>query len=374
MARKNASSAARVRAARALEAHFEKIFADYERRLEESSSLLLIGEVYTREQLREQAYAALEDAGEALRGAGRSPLEIEDRLYQALEESRGEGVIHPDESLRAVAALSGAALSVVAEELSEPPAASPVEFAEVAHKLQESVTERMARAALVSYVDYLLHKVHESSAEERRRIGRELHDRVAHSMAVVNQSIELYGVLKDRDPAKAATKIKGAQEMAKEALHSTRDLSYMLSRPEAGDGMYLALSDFMESGLPPEVSPRLTFSGDDSVLSPHIRDQVFVILREGIRNAASHAGCRKLSVEVSTTPAGLTASVTDDGRGFVPGDPDAASGSAASGNGLKYMGERVALLGGVFNLDSAPGKGTTLEIYVPLRGVERDGR
>lgn len=336
--------------------------------------MFVIGEVYTREQLRKEARAALEDAGEALRGAGRSPLEIEDHLYQSLEESRGEGVIHPDESLRAVSALSGAALSVVAEELSGPPAASPVEFAGVAHKLQESITERMARAALVSYVDYLLRKVHESGAEERHRISRELHDRVAHSMAVVNQSIELYGVLKTRDPEGAAAKITQAQEMAKEALNSTRDLSYALYRPEAGDGMYPALSDLLETGLPPGVSPRLSLTGDDSALSPHIRDQVFVILREGIRNAAAHAGCRRLSVEVATTPSGISASVEDDGRGFVP-DGDASNASNASGvagNGLKYIGERVSLLGGAFHLDSAPGKGTKMEVYVPLRGSERN--
>lgn len=365
MARKSSSSAARVRAARALEEHFEEIFTGYEQRLEESGSMFLIGELYTRKQLREQARVVLEDAGEALSGSGRSPLEVEDRLYQSLEESRGEGVIHPDESLRAVAALSGAALSAVAEELSGPPEVTTAEFAEVACKLQESITERMARAALVSYVDYLLRKVHESSAEERRRIGRELHDRVAHSMAVVNQNLELYGALKDRDPSKAAAKIKAAQETAKEALLSTRDLSYALRRPEAGDGMYPALSDVLETSLPPEVHPRLSLSGDDSALSPHVRDQVFVILREGIRNAATHAGCRNLLVKVSVNPVGVAASIEDDGRGFVPG---------AAGNGLKSISERVALLGGAFELDSAPGRGTTLEIYIPLRGAERDVR
>src|SRR3712207_3150281 len=66
-------------------------------------------------------------------------------------------------------------------------------------------------------------------AHERRRIGRELHDRVAHTMGIVHQSLLLYEVYRERDPETAEQKLELAKRMTAEAMKDTRDLSQALS-------------------------------------------------------------------------------------------------------------------------------------------------
>jgi signal transduction histidine kinase len=68
-----------------------------------------------------------------------------------------------------------------------------------------------------------------AKSQERRRISRELHDRVSHDLGVAHQSLELYEALKERDPNKAAEKISLARECIKRSMKSIRNLSNALS-------------------------------------------------------------------------------------------------------------------------------------------------
>src|SRR5215210_5195935 len=71
-----------------------------------------------------------------------------------------------------------------------------------------------------------------AAEEERKRISRELHDRVAHTMVLVNQSLQLYETHRGRDPEKAAEKLELAKRMSDEALKETKDLSRVLRASE----------------------------------------------------------------------------------------------------------------------------------------------
>ncbi|MDP8952198.1 MAG: PAS domain S-box protein [Actinomycetota bacterium] len=205
-----------------------------------------------------------------------------------------------------------------------------------------------------------------AQAEERRRISRELHDRVAHSMGVVHQSLELHGALKESDPEKARSKMELAREMAKEALNSTRNLSMELRQREVPRGLEAALTDLLGDVVPPAVRPDLLVEGDEALVPPDTRNQLFLILREAVRNAVAHSGCERIKVRLSITPQRAFATVEDDGRGF---DPE----GARSGGGLRSMRERTSLLGAAFKLSSAPGAGTKVEASIPLvRTEERD--
>jgi len=199
-----------------------------------------------------------------------------------------------------------------------------------------------------------------AQSEERARISRDLHDRVAHSMAVAYQSLQLYEALKERDPDAAGAKLDLARRMARESLESTRNLSMELRRPEAAAGLSSALSNLLKTTVPPGMDSALSVEGDESLVPPGLRGQIYLILREAIRNAVSHARASRLEVRVSIEQDGITGVVEDDGRGFVPEE--------APGVGLRSMGERAGLLGGSVGVVSAPGKGARVEVRVPLEG------
>ncbi len=197
--------------------------------------------------------------------------------------------------------------------------------------------------------------------EERQIISRELHDRVAHSIAVVRQNLELYEVLRDRNPKAAAAKMELAKEEAKASLKSTRDLSMMLRRSEVEDGMANALAGLKGTTVPMGVRYGSTVTGDEGLVPPHMGNQIFLVLREAVRNAVNHSDCERVEVCLEITREGVIGTVEDDGRGFEPDGTHA-------GGGLRSMEERASLVGGTFGLRSVPNEGTRVEVSVPLSG------
>ncbi|MEJ7871309.1 MAG: PAS domain-containing protein [Rubrobacteraceae bacterium] len=215
-----------------------------------------------------------------------------------------------------------------------------------------------------------------AEAEERKRISRELHDRVAHSMGVVHQSLELYEVFKKGKPSQAAAKMKLAREMTREALDLTRNISRELDNTEAGDGLSAALSNLLKTSVPPGLESSISVEGDESLIPPRVREQLFLILREAVRNAVSHSGAGRLGIEVKVIPdrvvGWVVGCVEDDGRGF-EGAYEGNGDNGASGRGLHSMRERAELVGGALKLSSTPGMGTTIQASVPLN-ADRGGK
>ena len=203
-------------------------------------------------------------------------------------------------------------------------------------------------------------------AHERRAIGRELHDRVAHAMGVVHQSLQLHEALRDRDPEKAAEKLALAKRMTLQAMGQTRDLSRALRGEEAGEDLGAALSGMLSDLVPEGVARELSVSGDEEAIPDEAREQLFLVLREAVRNAASHSGAAKISVSVAVEGERVVGAVEDDGRGF----ERKTAGPEESG-GLAHMSERASLLSGICSVGSAPGEGTRVEVSLPVGGAER---
>lgn len=348
------------RIADALEARSGEAVALYERRLVEMDSSLVAAPVM-REQLEAQARSVLEDVVRDLRGQEkRLESRQDDSLSATIGASRALEGVHPSESLRAVVALSEAALSVAAEHLTPPSPTSKSEVATVALAVQRSILERVARAS-VSYGDHLLAKLHDAYAEERQRIGRELHDRVAHMIMVVFRSLELLEMYGADDPSKAREKLDFAKRTTQAALKATRDLSKELREPSTEEGLEVALSNHLRVDAPPDVHAWVSAKGDESLIPPKVREELFLILREAMRNAITHSGAGNIRVALDTSQHWVLAAVEDDGHGFDP-EENAASG----GTGLTSMKERTSILGGTFSLTTGLGKGTRISILVPL--------
>lgn len=211
----------------------------------------------------------------------------------------------------------------------------------------------------------LLDKARESArAHERRMVARELHDRVAHTMGVVYQSLQLYEAFRERDPEAAERKLDLAKRMAAEAMEDTRDLSQALRAyggTEEGLELEEVLSELLSEVVPPGVRHGLSVEGDEGTVPNEVREQLYLVLREAVRNAVSHSGASKVSVAVRTERERIVGVVEDDGRGF-----ERKPRERAEAGGLAYMAERASLMGGTCSIESAPGEGTRVETSFPL--------
>jgi signal transduction histidine kinase len=200
---------------------------------------------------------------------------------------------------------------------------------------------------------------------EQRQIGRELHDRVAHTMVLVHQSIQLFEALEERDPQKAAQKLELAKRMAAEAIEQTRDLSRTLTSGEAARGLEAELSELLSALVPPAMAHELSVEGEvENATAEEVREQLFLVLREAVRNAVSHSEAGRLSVQVRTDGERIVGVVYDDGRGF-----ERERRERPEAGGLAYMAERASLMGGTCSIESAPGEGTRVEASFPWEGA-----
>ncbi len=204
-------------------------------------------------------------------------------------------------------------------------------------------------------------------AHERRMIARELHDRVAHTMGVVHQSLQLYEAYRERAPEAAERKLELAKRKAAEAMKDTRDLSEALRASEgAGKALVLeeALSELLSELVPSGMAYEVSVAGDEGAVPAEVREQLFLVLREAVRNAVSHSGASKLSVTVRIDRGRIVGVVEDDGQGF-----ERKLRERPEAGGLAYMAERASLIGGSCSIESAPGEGTRVEASFPLGGA-----
>jgi len=208
-----------------------------------------------------------------------------------------------------------------------------------------------------------------AEAMERERISRELHDRVAHSMAVAHQALELHAALAESAPSRAAEKLELARETTRRALDQTRNLAAELKRMQEGElegGMKAAFGALVETSVPDRVGVDLSFSGDESLVRKPVGVQVYLVMREAVRNAVKHSRCERIKIRLRMTDREVLGVVEDDGDGF---DPDAVGKASPSwGVGLRSMMERAEMLGGELSISPRPERGTRVEVRVPLDG------
>ncbi len=197
--------------------------------------------------------------------------------------------------------------------------------------------------------------------EERRRIGRDLHDGLGPELAGLTMTLEAARDLVRPDPIHAEELLAGLLEQADVAVDHVRRISHEL-RPPALDALGLigALRSHAigRHRVPVSVDAPTELSG----LPAAVEAAAYLIALEALRNVDVHSGaaaCRlTLCVDEPPRPRALRIRIEDDGVG-IPDD-------AQPGVGLVSMRERAAELGGSFHL--APGRvgGTTVEVVLPL--------
>ena len=203
---------------------------------------------------------------------------------------------------------------------------------------------------------------------ERTRVARDLHDTLLQSFHAVLLRLQTVScLLQDGEPKQ---KLDSTIEQASEAVTEGRDaVEGLRDSTVQTNALALALRTLKEdlvaasSDQPPEF--RVTVEGEPRDLHPIIRDDIYRLAAEALRNTFSHAQAKNVEVEIHYDKERFRLLVRDDGKGM---DTTVLADSGRKGHyGIPGMLERAKVIGGKLEIRSELGAGTELELTIPSK-------
>ncbi|MFD2340851.1 sensor histidine kinase [Clavibacter tessellarius] len=192
---------------------------------------------------------------------------------------------------------------------------------------------------------------------ERARLAREIHDTVAQGLTSIQMLLHAAEAADGDRPG--LEHIRLARATAADGLADTRRFIRELAPPSLDAGLGAALgrlgAQWRREGLRIDVS----VPASDPPLPMAVQTALLRIAQGAVANVAQHADARSVEIGVAVTDAHATLIVRDDGAGFDPARVGDGTGTTDS-FGLRAMAQRVEQLGGTLDVDSAPGRGTTI--------------
>jgi two-component system, NarL family, sensor histidine kinase DegS len=198
---------------------------------------------------------------------------------------------------------------------------------------------------------------------ERQRLSRQMHDGPAQALSNFILQTEIAMRLFDIDPAQARNELNNLKAAAMGTFQKVRNFIFEL-RPMMLDdlGLMPTIRHYVESfkeQAGADVS--IMLSGTDRRLEPYVEVMVFRAMQELLSNAIHQNQATSVKVQVDMGDAAIRLSLDDNGNGF-----DTDSLEKQSNLGLKLIKDRVEMLGGKFDVDTAPGKGARVTLMIPI--------
>jgi signal transduction histidine kinase len=208
------------------------------------------------------------------------------------------------------------------------------------------------------------HEIARAAAEERRRIAREMHDVVAHSVSVMVVQAGGARRILERDPQRAVEAAAHIEDVGRAALTEMRRLLGMMHHgdEDAGRAPQPTLRDLdglIARSRAAGLDVTLVVEGDPQPLPPGKDLAAYRVVQEALTNAIKHAGAAQTSVTVRWEPSSLELAIVD--RGGM-----AMNGTNGSGHGLVGMEERMRLYDGSLRAGPVRGGGFEVVAKMPL--------
>ncbi len=209
----------------------------------------------------------------------------------------------------------------------------------------------------------------EERVGERTRIARDLHDTLLQSFHGLLFCFQAVSNLLPTRPAEAKQTLDKAIDQAVQAITEGRDaVQGLRSSTVVTNDLACAITTLGQELAGGETNPNaaefhVQVEGTTRDLHPILRDEVYRIAGEAVRNAFKHAQARRIEVEIRYDERQFRLRVRDDGKGF---DPKLMNEDGRAGHyGLRGMRERAKLLGGKLAVWSELNSGTELELRIP---------
>lgn len=212
-------------------------------------------------------------------------------------------------------------------------------------------------------------KILKADEEERRRIAREIHDGPAQSAVNLSFKLEICKrYLSDKRTEELSSELNNLGGLVHSNVNEIRTIIYDLKPSCLENGLISAIGSHIEV-FSQNTGLNITYKhrGRDSKVEYYLTSTIYRILQEALSNVNKHASAQNVAVNLAVTEDSIQLSISDDGMGFDPEGLKARKFDKLKGGfGLEGIRERIELVRGVMEIASAPGKGTTLTLKIPI--------
>ena len=196
--------------------------------------------------------------------------------------------------------------------------------------------------------------------EERARLARDLHDETAQALVAIARQLDL--LLLDLDnPSRATQRVEAVHRLVDNTLEGVRRMSRNLRPAVLEDlGLLTALRALGEESGRLGVQVEVSVDELPEALPAEVEYAIYRVAQEALNNVARHAGVTQARLELTGSSEQLVLTVTDRGSGFRPED------ARRDRQGLLNMRDRAAEIGAELTIETEPGRGTTVRLWLPL--------
>lgn len=205
----------------------------------------------------------------------------------------------------------------------------------------------------------LTHSIINAEEHERKRIAKDLHDSVAQKMVVAKLNLEAFanGLTMEDQKQKIFSNIG---TLLKDSADEVRSLSHsMMPHLLERNGLSNSIKDFLDKIHKKDFKINFNAEGDFSAFRENRAFLIYRIIQECVQNVLKHAAASRLDVSLICMNDELDLMIEDNGNGF-------DIKTVQDGIGLKNIRSRVEFLNGKLDINSSPGRGTVIAIYIPL--------
>jgi len=236
-------------------------------------------------------------------------------------------------------------------------------------------TRLLAQSQLLQeQLRHLSRQVLQAQEEERKEISRELHDVIAQTLTGINIRLATLKTEAARNPRGFQRNLARTQQLIEKSVDIVHRFAREL-RPAVLDdlGLIPALHSFLKIfSVRTGVRAHLKACTGLEQLDTACRTVLFRVAQEALTNVGRHAKATRVEVNITKLPNSIAMQIADDGKSFRVERTLHANGGKRLG--LLGMRERVEMVGGAFGVESAPGKGTTIRVEIPLAPTPKPAR
>jgi PAS domain S-box-containing protein len=230
---------------------------------------------------------------------------------------------------------------------------------DITEKIQAERALQQSRQELRALAGRLIN----AEDEERKRISRELHDDLSQKLALL--AFNIGGLLVEHAPSaeKINEQLRNLQVHVKQLAQDVRQISHQLHPSILDDlGLVAALTELCEEFSSREgIEVAFESEAVPRVLPVDLASCLYRVSQEALHNVLKHAQASQARLRLSASADGIHLCIHDNGVGF-----DSEASLSRPGLGIVSMKERISLVQGDFAIDSRPGQGTEVKVFIPL--------